>query len=104
MRTIAISITTPYALTKVEEHKQWMKDNNIYETWMLPLERFKQRKAIVHHPVGNLPERIPLDFALFRDPNMFVDNHVSVTLPEIDVPKFSTSTVKQGVFAYLLLL
>ena len=94
------------SLMKAKECKNWMRDKGILDRWILPLNGLNQGTNYEGHPVGNSPELMPLDTNLFRDLNICVDDHILRThhLPEKDSRKFSISTIKRGVHAYLRIL
>ena len=45
----------------------WMKENNYYHRWLLPVNGLQDRTHYDGHLVGNSPEFMPLDNSLNRD-------------------------------------
>jgi hypothetical protein len=87
----------------------WMKEKDMLRRWILPQNGLnsaihdKDLKAYSNRPVGNCPENMPWDLSLNKDLKDAVDHHVLITshLPENDERKFSLSTPKRGVSAFI---
>ena len=45
----------------------WMKNNNYFHHWFLPMNGLQDRTPYAGRPVGNSPEFMPLDNSLNRD-------------------------------------
>ena len=46
---------------------KWMKENNYFHRWLLPMNGLQDRTPYVKRPVDNSPEFMPLDNSLNRD-------------------------------------
>ena len=46
---------------------KWMKDNNYFHLWLLPMNGLQDVTPYAGRPVGNSPEFMPLDNSLNRD-------------------------------------
>ena len=44
----------------------WMKDNNDFHCWLMPMNGLQDRTPYAGRPVGNTPKFIPLDNSLNR--------------------------------------
>ena len=94
------------SLMKAKDAKEWMRKEGILDKWILPLNELNKGTSFAGHPVGNSPELMPLDCSLFNDVNQSVNYHINITrnLSEEDDKKFSMSSMKRGVSAYLRIL
>ena len=54
-------------LIKAKENIKWMKENNYFNCWFLPMNGFQDGIPYAGRPVGNSPEFMPLDNSLNRD-------------------------------------
>ena len=54
-------------LMTAKEKIKWMKDNNYFHRWLLPMNGFQDRTPYDGRPVGNSPKFMPLDNSLNRD-------------------------------------
>ena len=54
-------------LMKAKEAIEWMKENNYYHCWLLPINGLQDGTPYAGRPVGNSPEFMPLDNSLNRD-------------------------------------
>ena len=45
----------------------WIKQNNYFHCWFIPMNGFQDCKPYAGRPVGNSPEFMPLDNSLNRD-------------------------------------
>ena len=54
-------------LMTAKEMTPWMKYNNYFHHWFLPMNRLQYGTTYVGRPVGNIPEFMPLDTSLNRD-------------------------------------
>ena len=45
----------------------WMKENNYFHRWLLPINGFQDRTPYAGLPVGDSPEFMPLDNIFNRD-------------------------------------
>ena len=46
---------------------EWMKENNYFHRWLMPMNGFQDRTPYAGLPVGNSPEFMPLSNSLNRD-------------------------------------
>ena len=51
-------------LMKAKDTIKWMKYNNYFSFWLLPMNGFQDRTTYAGRPVGNSPEFMPLDHSL----------------------------------------
>ena len=51
----------------VKEKITWMKENNYFHHWLLPMNIFKDMTPYAGRPVGNSPEFTTLDKSLNRE-------------------------------------
>ena len=54
-------------LMTVKETIKWMKNNNYFHHWLLPMNGLQDGTPYSGRPVGNIPEFMPLDNSLNRD-------------------------------------
>ena len=54
-------------LMKAKEAIQWMKENNYYHRWLLPMHILQDGTPYAGRPIGNSPEFMPLDNSVNRD-------------------------------------
>ena len=54
-------------LLTVKETIQWMKENNYFHRWLLPMNRLQEGTPYAGRPVGNISQFMPLDNSLNRD-------------------------------------
>ena len=92
------------SLMKAKDAKEWMRKEGILDKCILPLNELNKGTSFEGHPVGNSPELMPLHCSLFND--VSVNYHINITrkLSENDDKKFSMSSIKRGVRAYLRIL
>ena len=50
-----------------KETFEWMKNNNYFHRWLLPMNGFQDGTPYAGRPVGNSPDFMPLDNILNRD-------------------------------------
>ena len=53
-------------LMVAKETITWIKDNNYFHRWFLPMNGFQDGTPYAEHPVGNSHEFTPLDNSLNR--------------------------------------
>ena len=53
-------------LMTAKETIKWMKGNNYFHCWLLPMNGLQDRIPYAGHPVDNSPEFMPLDNSLNR--------------------------------------
>ena len=53
-------------LIKSKETIKWMKENNYYHRWLLPINGLQDETPYAGSPVGNIPKYIHLDNSLNR--------------------------------------
>jgi hypothetical protein len=84
----ALSLMTAKATT------EWMKTNDYYKRWLLPVEGLNHGTTYEARPVGNSPEMMPWDCSLNKDVHDAFDRHRALTdaLPAADPKKFSSAT------------
>jgi hypothetical protein len=90
--------------------KQWMKDNNYWHCWVLPVLGINDKIVVLtptgalksscrykERPVGDQPELMPLDASLNHDIDCSLDWHVMLTrhLHDDDVRKFQKGTPQE---------
>jgi hypothetical protein len=80
-----------------------MKTKGYYQRWLLPKLDLNVGTRYEGLPVGNSPEMMPMDASLNKDVDDGVHRHIVFTnhLPADDPRKFSMSTPKRGLHAYL---
>ena len=66
------------SLMTAERTKQWMKDNNFFERWVLPTDDLYDnmpeiKRKYTNHPLGNSPEFMPWDAHLNQDVHSSLD-------------------------------
>ena len=54
-------------LMTLKETITWMKENNYFYLWLMPMNGLHDGKPYAGHPVGNIPKFMPLDNSLNRD-------------------------------------
>ena len=54
-------------LMKAKETIKWMKENNCFHRWLLPMNIFQDGTPYDGRPIGNIPEFMPLDNSPNRD-------------------------------------
>ena len=54
-------------LMTAKETIEWMKYNNYFHHWLLPMNGFQDRTPYSGRPVGNSPKFMPFDDSLNRD-------------------------------------
>ena len=54
-------------LMKAKQTIIWMRENNYFRRWLMPMNGFQDGTPYDVCPVGNSPELIPLDNSLNRD-------------------------------------
>ena len=54
-------------LMTAKETIKWMKENNCFHRWWLPMNVLQDRTPYAGPPVGNSPEFMPLDNSINRD-------------------------------------
>ena len=86
--------------------RNWMKQEGIYDRWLLPSNGLNAGTRYENSPVGNSPELMPLDTTLFQDLKLSVQRHVIFTcnLPPNDPKKFTLATISSAKKAYLRIL
>ena len=54
-------------LITAKETIEWMKDQNYFHRWLLPMNGLQDGTPYAGRPVGNIPDFMPLDNSLNRD-------------------------------------
>ena len=54
-------------LMTVKETTKWMKENNYFHCWLLPMNGLQDGTTYTGRPVGNSPNFMPLENSLNRD-------------------------------------
>ena len=54
-------------LMTAKETVEWMKENNCFHCWLLPMNGLQDRTPYAGRPVGNSPEFMPLDNSINRN-------------------------------------
>ena len=90
------------SLMTAKDTIQWMKDEDIYKRWLLPVNGLNAGTIFERRPVGNSPEFMPMDNSLHKDVDDGVRRHIAYTLKlkADDKKKFSLSTPERGSSAY----
>ena len=66
-------------LMTANDCKEWMHNKGILKHWILPVNGLNKGTPYYGHPIGNLPELMPLDCSLFADLKRSVQYHVLLT-------------------------
>ena len=60
VHNVLVSMTAKETIT-------WMKENNYFHLWLLPMNGFQDGTPYYGRPIGNIPGFMPLDNSLNRD-------------------------------------